>query len=434
VFQRHISRHKAWFSIVSSMIVLLLSLSACGGGDQNTGPTITNNNSITIGISLSLTKDFSSDGLAMQQGYQLWAQMVNNSGGILGRPVTLKILDDQSDPGLAAKNYETLISQDHVDLVMGPFSTLLTKAAAPVVQKHGYAFVEGAGGAPSVFDGVVKQGWHNLFAVSVPVGNNLAAFAYYILSLPKDQRPKTAAYLTSDDPFTYPQLQIAQALLEQGGVKTVYSNTNINDLYPDGNAQKNAADTKQLMAKKPDIVLLGTLLPDLQVEVNLFKQQHFNPQAIIATAGPDLGGDFIHAVGGNIKYTEGFFVPNGWYPQADNFQNAEMVSAYMNQYHVPENQINADIAEAFSVGQVVQQAVTKVGSLDNAKLVAELSSGDVFNTVQGTAKFDKVTAQDAGQNLQAIAYLFQWQGGQFIPVYPYSVAQQNPEYPRPANF
>ncbi len=414
------------------MIVLLVSLSACGGS-PNAAPSFTNNNPITIGISLSLTKDFSSDGLAMQQGYQLWADAINNSGGLLGRPVQLKILNDQSDPALAAKNYETLISQDHVNLVMGPFSTLLTKAAAPVVQKHGYAFVEGAGGAPSVFDGVVKQGWHNLFAVSVPVGNNLVAFAYYILSLPKDQRPKTAAYLSSDDPFTYPQLQTAQALLEQGGVKTVYSDLNVNDLYPDGNAQKNAADTKQLMAKKPDIVLLGTLLPDLQVEVSLFKQYKFNPQAVIATAGPDLGGDFIHAIGG-IKYSEGIFVPNGWYPQADNFQNAQMVSAYLAKYGGTEDQINADIAEAYSVGQVIQQAVTKTQSLDNAKLIAEISSGDVFNTVQGTAKFDKVTAPDAGQNLQAIAYLFQWQGGQLIPVYPYSVAQQNPEFPRPANF
>lgn len=412
------------------MIVLLVSLSACGGG-SNAAPSFTNNNPITIGISLSLTKDFSSDGLAMQQGYQLWADAINNSGGLLGRPVQLKILNDQSDPALAAKNYETLISQDHVNLVMGPFSTLLTKAAAPVVQKHGYVFVEGAGGAPSVFDGVVKQGWHNLFAVSVPVGNNLVAFAYYVLSLPKDQRPKTAAYLSSDDPFTYPQLQTAQALLEQSGVKTVYSD--INNLYPDGDAQKNAADTKQLMAKKPDIVLLGTLLPDLQVEVSLFKQYKFNPQAVIATAGPDLGGDFIKAVGG-AKFTEGFFVPNGWYPQADNFQNAQMVSAYLAKYGGTEEQINADIAEAYSVGQVIQQAVTKTQSLDNAKLVAEISSGDVFNTVQGTAKFDKVTAPDAGQNLQGIAYLFQWQGGQFIPVYPYSVAQQNPEFPRPANF
>ncbi len=427
MFDRQSAKSKKWFSVVSSIIVLLVGLSACGGG-QNSAPTFTNTNPITIGISLSLTKDFSSDGQAMQQGYQLWADMLNNSGGLLGRPVKLVILDDKSDPVQIAKNYTTLITQDHVNLVMGPFSTLLTKAAAPVAQKYGYAFIEGAGGAPSVFAG----GWHNLFAVSVPVDNNLVAFAYYILSLPKAQRPKTAAYLTSNDPFTYPQLIAAQQLLSQNGVTTVYSN--INSQYPEGGDPKIAtADTEQLIKKQPDVVLLGTLLPDLQLEIPLFKKAHFNPKAIIATAGPDLGKDFINTVGG-LKYTEGVFVPNGWYPQADNFQNAQMVSAYLAQYGGTEDQINGDVAEAFSVGQLLQEAVTKTQSLNNSKLISLLSSGEVFNTVQGTAQFDNVNAPDAGQNKQGIAYLFQWQGGQFIPVYPYSVAVQNPEYPRPANF
>jgi branched-chain amino acid transport system substrate-binding protein len=106
-----------------------------------------------------------------------------------------------------------------------------------------------------------------------------------------------------------------------------------------------------------------------------------------------------------------------------------MVSAYLNTYGGTADQINADVAEAFSVGQLVQQAAEKINSIDNAKLIQELHSTDVFNTVQGTVQFDS-----AGENLQAIAYLFQWQGGQFISVYPYSNAAENPEYPRPANF
>jgi len=81
------------------------------------------------------------------------------------------------------------------------------------------------------------------------------------------------------------------------------------------------------------------------------------------------------------------------------------------------------------VGQVLEQAVEKTQSTNNAKIIAELHSGDVFNTVQGTAQFGP-----AGQNVQAIAYLFQWQAGQFIPVYPLSVAAQNPEFPKSPNY
>jgi len=400
--------------------MILGGLSACAQ-NQNSGPNFGNATPITIGIALSLTKnpnnDFSSDGQSMEQGYQLWADTVNNSGGILGRPVKLIILDDKSDDANNWKVYYQLIHTYHVDLILGPFSTLLTKAAESSAAKSGldkYAFVEGAGGAPSVF----TNGWTNLFAVSVPVENNLATYAYYILSLPKSQRPTTAAYLSSDDPFTFPQVLKSEQLLEQGGVKTVVPYMQ----YTEGDPKAPiAADTVKIIQSKAQLVVLGTLLPDLQAEIKVFKQYNYNPRSMIATAGPDLGQSFISAIGG-VKYSEGVFVPNGWYPQANNFQNAQMVQAYLAKYGGSANNINADVAEAFSAGQVLQEAVEQTRSLNNQTLINYLHN-NVFNTVQGTAKF----AQD-GHNEEALAYLFQWQSGQLIPVYPASAAAENPEY------
>src|SRR5579871_2742831 len=112
--------------------IISAGLSACSQGASSTSSSTTNQKPITIGISLSLSSDFKADGQAMQQGYQLWADAVNANGGLLGRPVQLIILDDKSDPDQVAKNYETLITTDHVDLVFGPFSTLLTKPASVV--------------------------------------------------------------------------------------------------------------------------------------------------------------------------------------------------------------------------------------------------------------------------------------------------------------
>jgi branched-chain amino acid transport system substrate-binding protein len=379
----------------------------------------TNNNNeppITIGASLSLSGDFGGDGPAMKQGYQLWADTVNKNGGLLGRPVQLVILDDKSDPDQTAKNYKTLINVDHVNLVFGPFSTLLTKQAAPVAQAARYALIEGAGGGPSVFE----HGWNNLFAVSLPVADNLTTFANYILSLPQSMRPKTAAYATSDDPFTEPQLRNAEKILVLGGIKTVYDT---NPAYDSTKITGNAVTpyAERVVQSHADIVLLGTLLPEVAAYIKVFKKEHYTPKAVIATAGPDLGQDFVKAVGG-MQNTEGVFVPNGWYPQADNFQNAQMVQDYLAQYGGTADQINADVAEAYSVGQVLEQAVNKIQSIDNAKLIALLHSSEVFNSVQGSVQFDST-----GQNTLAIAYLFQWQGGQFLPVYPSSVALQNPE-------
>src|SRR5260370_38295007 len=146
--------------------------------------------------------------------------------------------------------------------------------------------------------------------------------------------------------------------------------------------------------------------PDLTAFIKTFRQERYNPVSLIATAGPDAGTDFIKAVG--LKSTEGIFVPNGWYPEATNFQNAQMVQDYLAQYGGSANAINADIAEAYAVGQVVQQAVTKIGSINNAALIRELNSGDTFNSVQGAVRFDLATkAGLIGQNNLALSYRFQ---------------------------
>ena len=178
---------------------------------------------IVIGASLSLTGDFSADGQAYDRGYELWASDVNAKGGIMGRKVVLKILNDNSSPSQVVTNYQTLISSDHVDLTFGPFSSLLTTPADAVVARAGYAFVEGAGGAPTVFNSPPNLADHNIFDVSLPIRDELVPFVNYIASLPASQRPTTAAYPMADDPFADPPVQLAQQMLSALGVKTVYS-------------------------------------------------------------------------------------------------------------------------------------------------------------------------------------------------------------------
>ena len=102
-----------------------------------------------IGASVSLTGDFSDSGKAIQRGYQLWADQVNAKGGVLGRKVQIKIVDDASSPTQVVTNYQNLINKDHVDLAFGPFSTLLTIPASQVAKRYGYAFLPRPGVAPT---------------------------------------------------------------------------------------------------------------------------------------------------------------------------------------------------------------------------------------------------------------------------------------------
>src|SRR5262245_17983756 len=115
--------HPARFlSIGITAAVLSAALAACSNSSSPTGGTT--KSPIVIGTSLSLTGSFSSDGQAYEQGYKLWAADQNAKGGLLGRKIKLMFLNDASNPTTAVSNYQTLITVDHVNLTIGPFSSL----------------------------------------------------------------------------------------------------------------------------------------------------------------------------------------------------------------------------------------------------------------------------------------------------------------------
>jgi branched-chain amino acid transport system substrate-binding protein len=400
------SRNTIALSAVALSVGVLAACSSSGSSSSSTGTSgsasatsSANTTPITIGASLSLTGDFSADGQAFQKGYNLWAKDVNAAGGIMGRQVKLTILNDASSPNQVVTNYQTLINSDHVDLTFGPYSSLLTGPASAVAARNGYAFIEGAGGAPTVFQTPQNEADHNVFDVSLPVADQLMPLVNYIQSLPASQRPKTAAYPISDDPFAIPPAQLAKQKLEALGVKTVYYN--ISPAEP----SSYTSQANQVVLHNPDLVVLGsTDVPTVAAFMKSFETSRYTPKWFIAESGPDQGAAFTSAVGaGNAT---GIMVPNGWYPGYVNAASQRMVSEYVAQYGGSPSDVNADVAEAYSVGQVLQQAITATGAVDNAKIISYLHSGVTLTTVQGQVKFDSL-----GENSAAAAFIFQWQDG-----------------------
>jgi branched-chain amino acid transport system substrate-binding protein len=412
---RFASWHRSVLNGAGVLIIALLVLSACGGGSTTSSTTSTQPQTpIKIGISVSLSGDFSADGKATERGYQLWADTLNKNGGLLGRKVQLDFLSDASSTTQVVTNYQKLITLNHDDLVLGPYSTLLTKPSSVVANRYGYAMIEGSGGGPSVF----TQGLHNIFDVSPPVASQMNSFVQYILSLPPAQRPKTAAYATEDDPFTQPMIDTARQLLEQGGVKTASY-----QVYP-AETTDFTPIAQKVISSNAQVVVFGSMLPDIIAYVQAFKQQHFNPMAIIASAGPDQGSQFSGPIGG-VNAAEGIMVPNGWYTGAKTYRNAQMVQDYLAKYGGQASDISADTSEAYSVGQVLEQAATKIHSINNAKLITELHSGDTYQTVGGPVKFNA-----RGENIAGLIFIFQWQKGSLVPVYP-TPQTASPEFPKP---
>ena len=400
------------------LVIAMLLLSACitstSSSTSSTSSAIPAG-PIKIGVSLSLTGDDSADGQATQLGYNVWEAYVNSHGGLLGHQVKMVYYDDGTKADQTTANYQKLITVDKVNFVIGPFDDPQTIAGATVAREHGMAFLEGIGTGPEVF----TNGLTNLFAVSLSATAYFTSFANYILSLPTAMRPLTAAYATSDNPFGKSQIDHVRPLLEQGGITTrLYTH------YPAETTDFSSIAQKVVNAHA-DIVVLGTLgLQDCQAFIKAFIAQHYNPKLIIAAAGPDQGQAFIQAVG--AKNTEGLLVPNdGWWPESKGYQNADFVPFIEQQLKVGPDGISSDQVQAFSVGQVLEQALAQTQSLDNQKLINVLRNG-TFQSLQGPVAFD-----NTGQNKLAVAYLFQWQKGSLIPVFPQEQAAGNVEYPKP---
>jgi branched-chain amino acid transport system substrate-binding protein len=340
---------------------------------------------------MSLSGDFADMAKPALQGYQLWADTVNAHGGLLGRKVDLKVVDDASNPTQAVTNYENLISADKVNLVFGPFSSLLTIPTATVAHRFGYAFIEPSGAAPQVFSLHLNDVFLAQPAPIVSAGN---AFANYILSLPKAQQPKTAAYPSADDPFTEAIVDVIRARLQAAGIKTVYST-----IYSAETVDLSPVVTR-LVAAKPDLLVSGTGTADSVAEVKGMVQAHFTPK---------FGA-------GNAN---GIFSTGDWFPEAKSAGNAAFEQAYVAKYGGTAASIDPSAAEAYACGQLLQLVAKKYGNVDNATIISALHKGS-WPTVEGNLSWDK-DGSPLGSDL-----VVQWVGGKLLPVYPSADALAKP--------
>jgi branched-chain amino acid transport system substrate-binding protein len=396
-----------FLSIAAVTAAAAIVLAACSsGGSSTSSASPSSSKPIVIGASVSLTGDFSADGQAFQRGYNLWASDVNKAGGLMGRQVKMIYLDDKSDPTQGSTNVQQLINTNHVDMLFGPFSSLITGPTATVAARYGYAMIEGAGGAPAVFNTPSNQAKHNVFDVSYPIVSQFDVLTNWIKSLPPGQKPTTAAYPVVDNPFTIPPVARSKAVLQADGIKTVYSKV----IPAETPNFKSVAD--QVAASGAQIVLLGSVdVPTVDAFMTAFKQQHYNPKILAATAGPDQGAAFIKAVG--KANATGVMTANGWFGGYDNAQSKQMVQEYIAKYGGTSSDINSDVAEGYGVGQVAAQAVKATGGTVQAKIIQYLHSGVTLSSVQGPVKFDSL-----GMNTEPVVFMFQWQDGNYAQVLP----------------
>ena len=388
-------------TVFAASLAAVVTLGACGSRPSERAATETDK-PITIGISLPLTGDFSQPGGEAKRGYEVWASQINAAGGLLGRQVQLKIVDDASSQDTVVTDYTKLITQDKVDLLLGTFSSLLNFPASAVAEKNGMVFVEPAGGAPDMFSRGFK---YLFFAQPATAPHQADVFVDWIKSLPADQRPKTAAYPTQDDPFAAPVIESMEKQLKALGVQTVYSET-----YPPDTTNFQSI-ASQMAAKKPDLIAQGAVFEDGVGLVRSLKQLDYSPKMMFQTSAPSNAGQYSDGVG--VGSTEGVFYTVSWHQDARTPKNAEFVAGYKKAY--ADADPAEDAADAYAAAEVLAAGVTAVGSLDQAKLRDWLHANEV-QTILGPLSWE-ATGEPKGKFLLA-----QWQSGKAQVVAPAEAA------------
>ncbi|MFE2043887.1 amino acid ABC transporter substrate-binding protein [Streptomyces sp. NPDC059477] len=373
------------YAALSTAALLMATAAACGSGSGST------NGPITIGISLPLSGPVADASKPAYEGYKVWVEQINAEGGLLGRQVELKVLDDGFDQNTVVSNYNRLISQDRVDLLLGTFSSKLNLPASSVAERNKMLYVEPSGGAEEIF----TRGYEYLFFAQPSTSLDLPEqFVNYIASLPADQRPRTAAYPTQDDPNTDVTIEEFRERLTELGVESVY-----NEKYAPETVNFDPI-ASAIARENPDLVIHGAVAAnDGAGLVKALQKQDFSPDMMFQTNAPSLVGSYPQAVG--EANTEGVFTTTAWSPESTYQGNAEFVKAYTESYGSPPTD---DAANAYTAAQVLGEAVEQVGSLDQTALADWLHSHPV-STIVGSLRWDERGVPEGDM------LLAQWQQG-----------------------
>ncbi len=205
---------------------------------------------ITLGAAVSLSGKYSTNGKHTKNGYNFAVKRINDMGGVKvgGKSYKLKIkyYDDESNSGRAAQLAERLIKQDGIKYMLGPYSSGLTKAIAPVTEENKIPMVEANGASRSLF----TKGYKYLFAV-LSAANQYLEVAIDLAVEKNGGKPVKIAMAFEQDAFSQDvRLGIVDAAKRTG------SKIIIDDKLPK-ELNDMAATLAKVKATRPDVLVLS---------------------------------------------------------------------------------------------------------------------------------------------------------------------------------
>ena len=333
---------------------------------------------IKIGYCLSLTGGLASNGRTARLAHQIWEQNVNRKGGLLGRPVQMICIDDETNPKLVPEIYSRLLDEEKVDLVIGGYGDNSVSPAMPLIIERKRYLV-----ALMALAVNASLRYPNYF-VMIPTGprpNEALTEGFFSLAANQSPKPETIAILAADAPFSKSPVEGAKQHASKYGFRIVADNRYslaTTDFAP---------IVRQIKPINPDILFLCSYLNDSAGLLRAIDAVGLEPKMVGgAMIGPQNGSikaELGPLLNGVVNYEYWLPVPKMMYPGI-----AGMIEEYQTLAAAAgADQLGYYVApQAYAQMQVIEQAVLGTSSLEDEKL-AQFTRDRTFKTILGDVKF-----------------------------------------------
>ena len=382
---------------------------ADGGGEEPSGDPI------VIGSTLALTGPLAPTAAIHQVAGELFVETLNENGGLLGRPVEWTVLDDESVPDQAASLYERLITEDEVDLIMGPYGTGTITAAMAVAERYGYVFPQHTGSLTYAFDYSCQfPAWPTgrypnvtnpnlVFDALESTGNPPGTMAFVINQFPGSMFVAYGFPDSGDEQDAQGAVEIAE---ERGYdvVLDIQYPLDISDWGPIA-AQVRDAD--------PDFVYMGALGVDGPNLLNALDALDYQPDGMFLqwpAPGPVLG------VGESAEGILSVTAFEAHPPFTDDPENAEIAAAFeeaATEAGIPYPLMETQASASWAAWQTLVRGVEGADSLDN-EVVCDYLVENGIETIFGSVDYGTEEFNYYGD----LSYVKQVQDGNWYVVYP----------------
>ena len=399
-------------SILMATFSLLLSpaaMAACG--------------EIVLGSAISLTGKYATNGIHAKNGYEYAVQKIKDAGGVTidGKCYNFKVIyyDDESKGDRGATLAERLISQDKVQYMLGPYSSGMTKAIAPVTEKYKIPMVEAEGASRSLFN----KGYKYLFAVLSTSEQYLASAVTLAAEMAEKEGKKASsvkvAIAVENDPFS---LDIRAGVSEDAAK---YGMT----VVIDEKLPRDLSDMSSILTKvkllKPDLLIVSGHSKGAATAVRQMKEQNIKVPMIALThcEAADVTGKFGDAANDilcSTQWAETLAYKDDLFGTASEFE-MNFKKAYP---EYKDKKVPYQTAQASAAVYVFKDAFERAGSMDKEKVRDAISATDM-QTFYGGIKFS-----DAGNNIAKPMVLRQIQNGKYNVVAPSEFASHKLNWPR----